>query len=133
MRVDAEKSGSPQWAIKNDTRVTRIGRVLRKTHLDELPQLLNILNGDMSIVGPRPEQTEFVEQLQKQIPFYDVRLTVKPGLTGWAQIHQDYGNSVEDALLKLQYDFYYIRHWSLWLDIYTMFKTIFKVFGLRGL
>jgi exopolysaccharide biosynthesis polyprenyl glycosylphosphotransferase len=133
MVTDAEKDGKPRWAAANDPRITRVGRFLRKVRLDELPQMINILKGEMSIVGPRPERPEFVEELQKVVPFYHIRLMVKPGLTGWAQIHYDYGNSVEDALLKLQYDFYYIRYWSLWLDLYTMFKTIYVVLKLKGL
>lgn len=133
MVVDAEKDGRPRWATENDPRITRVGRFLRKTRLDELPQLFNILKGDMSLVGPRPERPEFVEELQKSIPFYRVRLMVKPGLTGWAQIHYDYGNSVEDALIKLQYDFYYIRYWSLWLDLYTLFKTVYVVLRFKGM
>lgn len=133
MVVNAERVGEARWATKGDPRITRVGQFLRKTRLDELPQIFNILKGDMSIVGPRPERPQFVAELQTVIPFYDVRLTVKPGLTGWAQIHYDYGNTVEDALTKLQYDFYYIRYWSLWLDLYTMFKTIFVVLRYKGL
>lgn len=133
MAVDAEKDGKARWATANDPRVTRVGRFLRKTRLDELPQIFNIFKGEMSVVGPRPERPEFVEELQKTIPFYHVRLTVKPGLTGWAQVHYDYGNSVDDALRKLQYDFYYVRYWSLWLDLYIMFKTIGVVLRFKGL
>jgi exopolysaccharide biosynthesis polyprenyl glycosylphosphotransferase len=133
MVVDAEKDGRAVWATENDPRITRVGSFLRKTRLDELPQLINILKGDMSLVGPRPERPEFIEELQQAIPFYRVRLLVKPGLTGWAQIHYDYGNSVEDALIKLQYDFYYIRYWSLWLDLYTLFKTVYVVLKFKGM
>lgn len=133
MVTDAEKDGKPQWAVANDPRITRVGWFLRKTRLDELPQIINILRGEMSLVGPRPERPEFIEELQEKIPFYRTRLMVKPGLTGWAQIHYNYGNSVEDALLKLQYDFYYIRYWSLWLDIYTVFKTVYVVLRFKGL
>ncbi|MCE7981954.1 MAG: sugar transferase [Caldilinea sp. CFX5] len=132
MVTDAEKNGV-QWASKGDKRITRIGRFLRKTRLDELPQIFNILTGEMSIVGPRPERPEFIEQLQQEIPFYHTRLMVKPGLTGWAQVCYDYGNTVEDALFKLHYDFYYIRYWSLWLDFYIIFKTISVVFKLKGM
>jgi lipopolysaccharide/colanic/teichoic acid biosynthesis glycosyltransferase len=132
MVTDAEKNGV-QWAKKGDSRITRIGRFLRKTRLDELPQIFNILSGEMSIVGPRPERPEFIEQLQREIPFYHTRLMVKPGLTGWAQVCYDYGNTVEDALFKLHYDFYYIRYWSLWLDFYIIFKTISVVFKLKGM
>jgi exopolysaccharide biosynthesis polyprenyl glycosylphosphotransferase len=129
---DAEKDGKAQWACKNDPRITRVGRFLRKSRLDELPQLLNVLRGEMSIVGPRPERPEFIEQLEQEIPLYRTRLLVKPGITGWAQVHYDYGNSVEDALIKLQYDFYYIRYQSLALDIYTMFQTVGVLLRLQG-
>lgn len=129
----AEKDGKPQWAKKNDSRITRVGRFLRKARLDELPQLINILRGDMSFIGPRPERPDFVNMLREKVPFYDTRLLVKPGLTGWAQVHYHYGNSAEDALVKLQYDFYYIRHWSLWLDLYILFRTVVVVFKLKGM
>jgi lipopolysaccharide/colanic/teichoic acid biosynthesis glycosyltransferase len=130
---DAEKDGKPQWAKKNDSRITRVGRFLRKARLDELPQLINILRGDMSFIGPRPERPDFVKLLREQMPFYDTRLLVKPGLTGWAQVHYDYGNSTEDALIKLQYDFFYIGHWSLWLDLYILFRTVAVVLKLKGM
>lgn len=129
---DAEKDGKAQWAKKNDSRITRIGHLLRKSRLDELPQLLNVMRGEMSIVGPRPERPEFVEQLESEIPFYRTRLLVKPGITGWAQVHHGYGNTVTDALIKLQYDFYYIRYQSLALDIYTMFRTVGVLLRLKG-
>ncbi|KPK55293.1 MAG: hypothetical protein AMS22_04850 [Thiotrichales bacterium SG8_50] len=129
---NAEKDGKPQWAKKNDSRITRVGRFLRKARLDELPQLINILRGDMSFIGPRPERPDFVNMLREQVPFYDTRLLVKPGLTGWAQVHYDYGNSTEDALIKLQYDFFYIGHWSLWLDLYILFRTVAVVLKLKG-
>ncbi|MFN8454782.1 MAG: sugar transferase [Anaerolineae bacterium] len=132
MSVNAEKDGQARWAAKGDARITRVGRFLRKTRLDELPQLLNVLRGEMSLVGPRPERPEFVETLQQKIPFYRTRLMVKPGLTGWAQIHYNYGNSVEDALVKLQYDFYYLRYWSVWLDLYTIFQTFAVVLKFKG-
>jgi exopolysaccharide biosynthesis polyprenyl glycosylphosphotransferase len=132
MTTNAEQDGKPRWAAKNDNRITRVGQFMRKTRVDELPQLINILRGEMSIIGPRPERPEFVEELQQKIPFYRTRLMVKPGLTGWAQIHYDYGSSVEDALIKLQYDFYYVRYWSLWLDLYIIFRTISVVFRLKG-
>ncbi|MFN8444490.1 MAG: sugar transferase [Caldilineaceae bacterium] len=130
---NAEREGKPQWAIKGDARITRVGRVLRKTRLDELPQLINILKGDMSLVGPRPERPEFIRDLQRAIPFFEVRLVAKPGLTGWAQIHYDYGNTVEDAKHKLQYDLYYIRHWSIWMDLYVLYRTIYVVLMQKGL
>ncbi|MBN1580638.1 MAG: sugar transferase [Anaerolineae bacterium] len=130
MRCDAEKDGNPQWAQENDERITPIGRFLRKVRLDELPQVINVLRGEMSIVGPRPERPEFIVKLERQIPFYRTRLVVKPGLTGWAQTHHEYGNTVKDALIKLQYDLYYIRHRSIWLDLYTISRTVGVV--LRG-
>jgi lipopolysaccharide/colanic/teichoic acid biosynthesis glycosyltransferase len=133
MFKDAEKDGKPRWASKNDPRVTRVGHFLRKARLDELPQLFNVLRGEMSIVGPRPERPEFVEKLEGAIPFYRMRLLVKPGITGWAQINYEYGNSVDDALVKLEYDFYYVRYWSIWLDLYTLFRTVGVVFALKGM
>lgn len=132
MRSDAEKDGKARWAVENDDRITRVGRFLRKTRLDELPQVINVLRGEMSIIGPRPERPEFVEALLQEIPYYRVRLMVKPGLTGWAQVNYDYGNSVDDALVKLQYDFYYLRYWSLWLDLYIIFRTFSVVFKFKG-
>lgn len=133
MTVNAEEDGKPRWATADDNRVTRVGRFLRPTRLDELPQVLNILRGDMSVVGPRPERPEFVQKLQEEIPYYRARLMVKPGLTGWAQIHYRYGNTNEDAQIKLQYDFYYIRYWSIWLDVYTIFRTFGAVLRLEGM
>ena len=133
MCVDAEKDGKARWAMKDDERITRVGRLLRKSRLDELPQLLNVLRGEMSLVGPRPERPEFIQELERELPFYRTRLMVKPGITGWAQIHYDYGNSVEDGLVKLQYDFYYVRYWSLWLDLYIVFQTFGVVLRLKGL
>jgi exopolysaccharide biosynthesis polyprenyl glycosylphosphotransferase len=124
MVPDAEEDGLARWASVDDERITRVGRFLRKTRLDELPQVFKVLQGEMSIVGPRPERPEFIAELQDKIPFYRTRLVVKPGMTGWAQIHYGYGNTVEDALIKLQYDLYYIRHWSLWMELYVIFKTI---------
>jgi exopolysaccharide biosynthesis polyprenyl glycosylphosphotransferase len=132
MYVDAERDGKARWATKNDPRITRVGRFLRKTRMDELPQVLNILRGEMSFVGPRPERPEFVEDLKKSIPFYHSRLSVKPGLTGWAQVQFEYTSTVEDTLTKLQYDLYYIHRWTLWLDIYILFRTISVVFKLKG-
>jgi exopolysaccharide biosynthesis polyprenyl glycosylphosphotransferase len=132
MSTDAEKDGQARWATEDDPRITRVGRILRKTRVDELPQLHNVLRGEMSIVGPRPERPEFIEQLEQDIPFYRTRLMVKPGLTGWAQIHYRYGSSVEDALIKLQYDFHYLRCWSLWLDLYVIFRTFGVAFRFKG-
>ncbi len=124
MRSDAEKNGNPQWAGQNDSRVTRIGGFIRKVRIDELPQILNVLRGEMSFVGPRPERPFFVEQLTQQIPYYSYRHNVKPGITGWAQICYPYGASVEDAMEKLQYDLYYTKNHSLFLDLIILFQTI---------
>lgn len=132
MIPDAEAEGKAVWASQEDPRVTRVGRILRRTRLDETPQLLNVLRGDMSIVGPRPERPDFVAQLGQQIPFYRARHTVKPGLTGWAQVNYRYGDSVQDALTKLQYDLYYIKHRSLYLDLLILLKTVGVVVSLRG-
>ena len=124
MRQDAEKDGTPQWAQQHDPRITRVGRFLRKTRIDEIPQFINILRGEMSFVGPRAERHYFVEQLNRQIPFYSQRHLVEPGLTGWAQVSYGYGSTVEDAIQKLQYDLYYIKNFSLLFDLWIMFKTI---------
>ena len=130
MVQDAEKDGA-KWAEKEDTRITKVGNFLRKSRLDELPQLWNVLKGEMSFIGPRPERPEFVRELEKQIPFYQTRHLIKPGLTGWAQINFPYGASVEDAMEKLQYDLYYIKHRSLVLDFGVVLKTI-KIVLSRG-
>lgn len=127
MIADAEKHG-PEWAKPNDKRTTPIGKVLRRTHLDELPQLINIIRGELSLVGPRPERPEFVESLQKEIPFYELRQLIKPGLTGWAQINYRYGASLDDAYEKLQYDIYYLKNRSLILDLAILFKTAKRFF-----
>jgi len=132
MCSDAEHVGQAVWARSADTRVTRIGRFLRATHLDELPQVLNILRGEMSLIGPRPERAEFVSLLETSIPFYRCRLSSKPGLTGWAQVKYRYGNTENDALIKLQYDLYYIKHRSIKLDLLILFKTVFEVIGCHG-
>jgi exopolysaccharide biosynthesis polyprenyl glycosylphosphotransferase len=131
MVPDAEK-GEAVWAKKNDERVTRVGRLLRKTHVDEFPQFLNILKGEMSAVGPRPERPEFVEELAREIPFYRLRHAVKPGMAGWGLVKQGYGASKEDALIKLQYDLYYIKHQSLWFDLVILLKTIIDTLTFRG-
>lgn len=123
MVVDAEQDGSPQWAQKNDSRVTRIGRFLRRSRIDELPQVFNVLKGDMSFIGPRPERPEFVELLAEKIPYYAERHRVKPGITGWAQVRYPYGASDDDAREKLQYDLYYVKNYSLFLDCLIMFQT----------
>jgi sugar transferase (PEP-CTERM system associated) len=132
MRVDAEAMTGPVWSPDNDPRITRLGRFLRRTRLDELPQLWNILKGEMSLVGPRPERPEFVDELTAQIPFYGRRHVVKPGLTGWAQVRYTYGASVEDAVQKLQYDLYYIKNLSIALDIVIVFETAKTVVLRRG-
>ncbi len=131
MRVDAEPEG-PRWADESDPRVTRVGRWLRRTRLDELPQAINVVRGDMSVVGPRPERPEFVGRLAAAIPFYRARHAVRPGVTGWAAIHQDYAGSEEAALLRLQYDLYYIKHQSVLLDAYILLRTVSTVVRLRG-
>jgi lipopolysaccharide/colanic/teichoic acid biosynthesis glycosyltransferase len=131
MRTDAEKDGAV-WARANDERVTRVGRLIRKTRLDELPQIFNVLVGDMSFVGPRPERPEFVEELKRRIPFYGLREAVKPGITGWAQIRYPYGASVEDARNKLEYDLYYLKNGSPFLDLGIIFHTVRHVLLGRG-
>lgn len=132
MRVDAENETGPVWAQSNDTRVTRTGRFLRLTRIDEIPQLWNVLIGEMSFVGPRPERPFFVEELQKEIPFYPLRLTVKPGLTGWAQVNHHYGASVEDAMEKLRYDLYYIKNVSPLFDLNIIARTVGVILFGKG-
>jgi len=129
---DAEPNGQAVWAARNDPRVTRIGKILRRLHLDEVPQFWNVLRGEMSIVGPRPERPEFVAQLEKQIPFYRLRHAVKPGLAGWAIAHADYVDSVEDARLRVEYDLYYIKHQSLGLDVWILFRALGHVLAFKG-
>jgi exopolysaccharide biosynthesis polyprenyl glycosylphosphotransferase len=124
MNVDAEKDGVARWATVKDARVTRVGRILRKLRVDELPQLINVLNGDMSLVGPRPERPCFVEQLREEIRFYDLRHSIKPGVTGWAQIRYSYGSSVQDAQRKLQFDLFYVKNHSLVLDVLILAETV---------
>jgi sugar transferase (PEP-CTERM system associated) len=130
MTVDAEKESGPVWAKKNDQRITAVGRILRLSRIDEIPQFVNILRGHMSFVGPRPERPHFVEQLQREIPFYPLRHTVKPGLTGWAQVCHPYGASIEDAQEKLRYDLYYIKNMGLLFDLNIMLRTVSVI--LRG-
>lgn len=130
--VENAEKGQAKWAEKDDPRITKIGRFLRKTRLDELPQLINILMGDMSLVGPRPERPEFIKDLKKQIPFYEIRHLIKPGLTGWAQIRYKYGNSIEDSKEKLRYDLYYIKNRSIILDLAVILKTINIVLSRNG-
>ena len=131
MTTDAEKNG-PQWASKNDNRVTKFGKIMRATRIDELPQLWNVLRGEMSFVGPRPEREFFIQQLEQEIPYYNLRHTVKPGLTGWAQVMYPYGASVEDAYRKLQYDLYYIKHHSIPFDVKVLLKTVTIVIFGKG-
>jgi exopolysaccharide biosynthesis polyprenyl glycosylphosphotransferase len=133
MRSDAEATSGPVWSAGDqDPRITRVGRLLRKTRLDEIPQLWNVLLGDMSLIGPRPERPSFVEKLTKQIPFYGQRHVVKPGVTGWAQVRYAYGASVEDSLEKMQYDLYYVKHMSLTFDLLIALETIKTVVLRRG-
>ncbi len=132
MRTDAEKDGKARWATKNDDRVTRVGRFIRKTRLDELPQLINVLRGQMSFVGPRPERPQFVDQLNQEIRYYNVRHSVKPGLTGWAQLRYPYGASVEDAQEKLNYDLFYVKNHGLVFDFMIMLQTVEVVLFGRG-
>ncbi len=132
MKVDAEKYTGPVWAKKSDDRITRVGRFLRATRIDEIPQMWNVLKGDMSFVGPRPERPFFVQELNKVIPYYTQRLTVKPGITGWAQINYPYGSSVKDAMEKLQYDLYYIKNISILFDLVIILKTIRVVLSRKG-
>jgi lipopolysaccharide/colanic/teichoic acid biosynthesis glycosyltransferase len=123
MRIDAEQAG-PQWSTRGDTRVTWIGRILRYTHVDEFPQLWNVLKGEIAFVGPRPERPEFEETLTQEIPHYRVRHLVKPGITGWAQVSYRYGSSVEDAYEKLQFDLHYLRNASIIMDAFVLLKTL---------
>ena len=132
MRTDAEKDGVARWATKNDSRVTRVGAFIRKMRIDELPQLVSVLKGEMSLVGPRPERPSFVAQLQQQIPFYDIRHSVKPGVTGWAQVRYSYGASVEDARRKHQFDLYYVKNNSLFLDLLVLVETVSVVLFREG-
>jgi lipopolysaccharide/colanic/teichoic acid biosynthesis glycosyltransferase len=132
MYRDAEPGGHPIWAAEDDRRVTRIGRFMRAIHLDELPQVINILRGEMSLIGPRPEREELFCLLEKTIPLYRSRLAVKPGLTGWAQVNYHYARSEEDTLIKLHYDLYYIKHRSFKLDIVILSKTVVEVVSYRG-
>lgn len=132
MRTDAEKDGVARWATKNDARVTRVGRLIRKTRIDELPQLLSVLKGEMSMVGPRPERPSFVQELREQIPFYDLRHSVKPGVTGWAQVRYSYGSTVEDARRKHQFDLYYVKNNSLFLDVLVLIETVSVVLFREG-
>jgi sugar transferase (PEP-CTERM system associated) len=132
MRADAEGDGTPHWAMANDGRVTWVGRLLRNFRIDELPQIINVFKGDMSFVGPRPERPFFVDQLEKQIPYYALRQSVKPGITGWAQVRHPYGASVDDAIEKLQYDLYYVKNHCLFLDLTVLIATVEVVIWSKG-
>ena len=132
MRRDAEPDGRPQWAKEDDERATRVGRFLRKTHLDELPQILNVVFGEMSLVGPRAERPELVEMFQRHVPFYRARLLVKPGITGWAQVNAGYAATIEETIIKLEYDLYYIKHRNISMDLIILLRTPATVFGFRG-
>jgi exopolysaccharide biosynthesis polyprenyl glycosylphosphotransferase len=132
MRRDAEADGTPRWAKEDDQRATRVGRILRKTHLDELPQFVNVLRGEMSLVGPRAERPELVQMFQKHVPFYRARLLVKPGITGWAQINMGYASTVDETIAKLEYDLFYIKNRNLILDFMILLRTPATVFGFRG-
>jgi exopolysaccharide biosynthesis polyprenyl glycosylphosphotransferase len=129
---DAEADGSPKWAKEDDERATRSGRFLRRTHLDEMPQFLNVLRGDMSLVGPRAERPELVQMFQSHVPFYRARLLTKPGITGWAQINFDYASTIEETITKLEYDLYYIKHRSMLTDLIILLRTPSTMFGFRG-
>ena len=132
MKTDAEKDGTPVWAKDKDERVTRVGSIIRKLRIDELPQLICVLNGSMSLVGPRPERPYFVKKLMNELAFYEVRQSVKPGVTGWAQVRYHYGSTVEDAAEKLQYDLYYVKNNSLFLDLLVLFETVGVVIAGKG-
>jgi lipopolysaccharide/colanic/teichoic acid biosynthesis glycosyltransferase len=132
MCTDAEKDGKAQWARTKDDRVTRVGGFIRKCRIDELPQLFNVLRGEMSFVGPRPERPEFVEKFAETIPYYSERHRVKPGITGWAQLCYPYGSNYHDAIEKLQYDLYYVKNYSLFLDMLIMLQTVEVVLWGKG-
>jgi exopolysaccharide biosynthesis polyprenyl glycosylphosphotransferase len=132
MIPNAEAPGEAKWATPGDGRITRVGRILRRTRLDEIPQFWNVLKGDMSLVGPRPERPEFADILTQQIPFYRLRSIIKPGLTGWAQVQYGYSRSVADTVAKLEYDLYYIKHQSLWLDLWILLRTAGVVLSFKG-
>ncbi len=133
MRTDAEREGKAIWATRDDPRATRIGRLLRATHLDELPQIINILRGEMSLIGPRPEREVYVLQLEKIAPWYRKRLLIKPGLTGLAQVKHNYGGTQQDELRKLEYDLYYIKHQSWQLDVAILLRTVGEVVSGHGI
>jgi lipopolysaccharide/colanic/teichoic acid biosynthesis glycosyltransferase len=132
MFTDAEKRTGPVWSSKDDPRITRIGRIIRKLRIDEIPQMINVLRGEMSMVGPRPERPFFVEKLAEEIPYYKRRLKVRPGITGWAQVKHKYDETIEDVKVKLRYDLFYIENMSLRMDFKIIFRTIFVVLFGKG-
>jgi lipopolysaccharide/colanic/teichoic acid biosynthesis glycosyltransferase len=132
MQHQAEAASGPVWAAQNDPRVTRVGKILRKLRIDEIPQMVNVLKGEMSFVGPRPERAFFVAKLKEKIPYYHLRFSVKPGITGWAQISYPYGDSEEDAIEKLHYDLYYVKNISAMFDLQIIFETLKIVLLRRG-
>jgi exopolysaccharide biosynthesis polyprenyl glycosylphosphotransferase len=132
MAIDAEAGGAPRWATQQDPRITRVGNIIRPMRIDELPQLINVLRGEMSLIGPRPERPQFVDELARIIPFYRERAYVKPGITGWAQVNFPYGASVEDAVQKLSYDLYYVKNRSLLLDLLILLATIRVILFREG-
>jgi lipopolysaccharide/colanic/teichoic acid biosynthesis glycosyltransferase len=131
MYQDAERDG-PQWSPEGDPRTTRVGRFLRRTRLDEFPNVWSVIKGDMSLVGPRPERPAFVAMLERELPLYRARLAVAPGLTGWAQVNHKYTDSVDDALVKLEFDLYYVKHRSIAFDLGILARTVRTMFRLRG-
>ncbi|MDP0494290.1 MAG: exopolysaccharide biosynthesis polyprenyl glycosylphosphotransferase, partial [Fusobacterium sp. JB021] len=131
MKNDAEKNG-PRWAMEDDPRITKYGDFMRKTRIDELPQIWNILKGEMSFIGPRPERHIFIKKIEKKVKYYNMRHSIKPGLTGWAQVMYSYGSSIEDSKKKLEYDLYYIKHQNFTLDMVVLFKTIKTVIFRKG-
>jgi len=131
MYIDAEDDG-PKFAATDDPRITRIGRIMRRFRLDEIPQLWNVLKGEMSLIGPRPEQVTFARQFERELPFYSWRHLVKPGITGWAQVQHGYAAGVEDTRRKLEYDLYYVKHFSFWLDVSILMRTIGTVLTGNG-
>ena len=132
MQHDAEKITGPVWSQKGDPRITKVGNIIRKLRIDEIPQMYNVLRGEMSLVGPRPERPFFVEKLSEQIPYYKRRLKVRPGITGWAQVKHKYDESIEDVKIKLRYDLFYIENMSLRMDFKILFRTVFVVLFARG-
>ena len=130
--VSSSEADGISWTEEHDSRVTTFGRFLRNTRLDEVPQFINVLKGEMSVIGPRPERPFFVKELSQFIPFYETRHTIKPGLSGWAQVNHRYGSTVEDSLIKLQYDLYYIKHRSFFLDVNIIVKTLSTIIHYRG-